>query len=37
VLFADKCMEMENIMLNVEPGSKDQRLHDFPHMWKLDL
>jgi hypothetical protein len=34
-MFASKWMELENIMLS--EGSKGQRLHISPHMWKLEL
>jgi hypothetical protein len=38
MLFAGKWMELENFMLNKESqAQKNQRLHAFPHMWKLDL
>jgi hypothetical protein len=36
MLFTGNWMNLENIILS-KPGSKGQRSHVFPDMWKLDL
>jgi hypothetical protein len=38
MLFAEKWMKLENFMLSeVSQAQKNQRLHVFSHVWKLDL
>jgi hypothetical protein len=37
MLFAGKWMELESFMLSDVKPDSTQRLHVFPHMWKLDL
>jgi hypothetical protein len=38
MLFAGKWMELKNFMLSeVNQAQKNQSLHVFSHMWKLDL
>jgi hypothetical protein len=37
MLFAGECMELENMLSEVSQDEKNERLHVFSHMWKLDL
>jgi hypothetical protein len=37
MLFAGKCMELENIMLSEVSQTQMEKIACFLHMWKLDI